>query len=57
MEDVERKELTWKIKKSLHALTAEELFQIVEAIAPVPDLDHSADEEILVLLYILLPEL
>lgn len=42
MESVERKELTWKIKKSLHALTTEELFQIVETIAPPPDLDHSA---------------
>lgn len=37
MEDGERKELAWK--KSLHTLTAEELFQVVRNITPVPDLD------------------
>lgn len=41
MEDVERKELTWKIKKSLHMLTVEELFQVAENITLVPDLDFS----------------
>lgn len=39
MEDGERKELVWKIKKSLHTLTAEELFQVVRNITPVPELD------------------
>lgn len=39
MEDGERKELAWKIKKSLHALTAEELFRVIRNITPVPDLD------------------
>lgn len=37
----ERKELTWKIKKRLHKLTAEELFEVVENISPVPDVDSS----------------
>ena len=45
----ERKDLTWKIKKRLHKLTAEELFDVVENITPVPDVDHSevtkGDEE------------
>ena len=45
----ERKDLIWKIKKSLYALTAKKLFQIVENITPVPDLDPKsvvqADEE------------
>lgn len=49
MEDVERKELTWKIKKSLHTLTVEELFQVAENMTLVPDLDFSrvvyGDEE------------
>lgn len=49
MEDVETKDLTWKIKKSLHTLLAEELFQVAENITPVPDLDSSSvihgDEE------------
>ncbi|KAF4088805.1 hypothetical protein AMELA_G00058890, partial [Ameiurus melas] len=43
------KGLTWKIKKTLHKLTAEELFQVVENITPVKDLDSSSvihgDEE------------
>ena len=39
MEDVERKELAWKIKKSLHTLTAEELSEVVKIIPPAPDLD------------------
>lgn len=49
MEDGERKELVWEIKKSLHTLTAEELFQVVRNITPVPDLDPltviQSDEE------------
>ncbi|XP_051793415.1 uncharacterized protein b3gat1b isoform X1 [Acanthochromis polyacanthus] len=49
MEHQERRGLKWKIKKSLHMLTVEELFQIVENITPVEDLDPSmvtsGDEE------------
>ncbi|XP_067334566.1 uncharacterized protein [Channa argus] len=49
MDDSGRKELIWKIKKSLHALTTEELFQIFENITLVEDLDPSSvipgDEE------------
>lgn len=49
MSDGERKELTWKIKKRLHKLTAEELFEVAENITQVPDVDSSmvtkGDEE------------
>ncbi|XP_026015691.1 uncharacterized protein LOC113016780 [Astatotilapia calliptera] len=49
MEDSERKELAWQIRKSLYALTAEELFQIATNITPVPDVDPASvrrgDEE------------
>ncbi|KAK2908370.1 hypothetical protein Q8A73_009443 [Channa argus] len=49
MDDSGRKELIWKIKKSLHALTTEELFQIFKNITLVEDLDPSSvipgDEE------------
>ena len=49
MEDGERKELAWKKKKSLYSLTAEELFQVVRNITPVPELDPGSavqgDEE------------
>lgn len=49
MDDSERKELVWKIKKDFHALSAEELFQVIERVTPVEDLDPSAviqgDEE------------
>ena len=49
MSDRERKDLTWKIKKRLHKLTAEEHFAVVENITPVPDVDSSevtkGDEE------------
>lgn len=49
MADGERKQLTWKIKKDLHKLTAEELFEVVENITPVPDVNSSevtkGDEE------------
>ena len=44
-----RKDLTWKIKKRLHKLTADELFEVVENITPVPEVDPSkvtkGDEE------------
>lgn len=49
MDDSKRKELMWKIKKSLHALPEEELFQFASNITPVEDLDPSkvihGDEE------------
>ncbi|XP_039464082.1 uncharacterized protein LOC120437602 isoform X1 [Oreochromis aureus] len=48
MEDSERKELAWQIRKSLYALAAEEL-QIATNITPVPDVDPASvrrgDEE------------
>ncbi|XP_061817764.1 uncharacterized protein [Nerophis lumbriciformis] len=44
-----RKELTWEVKKILHELTAQELFEIIEDITPVSDVDSSGvikgDEE------------
>lgn len=49
MEDGERKELAWKIKKRFHVLMAEELFQVIVNITPVPDRGPSSvtqgDEE------------
>ena len=47
-EHKERKGLVWKIRNSLHALTAAELFQITQTITQVPELEHvtvEADEE------------
>ncbi|XP_035858119.1 uncharacterized protein LOC118495270 [Sander lucioperca] len=45
MEDAERKGLSWKIKKSLHTLTTEELFQVAANIPPAPELDFSCVTE------------
>ncbi|KAL6464588.1 hypothetical protein MHYP_G00269050 [Metynnis hypsauchen] len=39
-EDSDRKGLVWKIRKSLHTLTADELFQISQTITEVPELTH-----------------
>ena len=45
MEDAKRKGLTWKIKKSLHTLTAEELFQVAGNIPLALDVDFSCVTE------------
>ncbi|KAL6468412.1 hypothetical protein MHYP_G00240890 [Metynnis hypsauchen] len=39
-EDSDRKGLVWKIRKSLHTLTADELFQISQTITEVPELKN-----------------
>uniref|UniRef100_A0A3B1J7S5 ribonuclease H n=1 Tax=Astyanax mexicanus TaxID=7994 RepID=A0A3B1J7S5_ASTMX len=43
-EDKERKGLVWKIRKGLHTLTSDELFQITRTITEVPELEHMTVE-------------